>query len=150
MKGRQGAWAFVAGLVFALGLGLSGMTRPSKVTGFLDVTGSWDASLALVMGAALAISAPAFAWAQRRGRPILDERFHLPKRRAVDPSLVAGAAIFGIGWGASGYCPGPAIVAAGSGSGRAILFTVAMCAGMVLFEVAGRARLRRSGPIAAE
>jgi uncharacterized protein len=136
---RRGAVAFVVGLVFSVGLALSGMTRPSKVLGFLDVTGSWDPSLAFVMGAALAITLVAFPLILRRSRPFLGSSFHVPQANEVDKRLIAGAAIFGVGWGIAGYCPGPALVTAGSGAVPAAIFAVAMVVGMTAFAWTARA-----------
>jgi uncharacterized protein len=136
---RRGAVAFLVGLVFSVGLALSGMTRPSKVQGFLDVAGSWDPSLAFVMGAALAITLVAFPLILRRARPVLGSSFHVPRATQVDKRLLAGAAIFGVGWGIAGYCPGPALVTAGSGAVPAGIFTVAMVAGMLAFARTARA-----------
>lgn len=99
----------VAGLIFGLGLAVSGMTHAGKVLGFLDVTGHWDPSLLLVLGGAVAVTTVAFPFILRRPAPVLEEKFRLPVARVIDGSLVAGAAIFGIGWGISGYCPGPGI-----------------------------------------
>jgi uncharacterized membrane protein YedE/YeeE len=99
----------VAGLIFGLGLAVSGMTHAGKVLGFLDVTGHWDPSLLLVLGGAVAVTTVAFPFILRRPAPVLEEKFRLPVARVIDGSLVVGAAIFGIGWGISGYCPGPGI-----------------------------------------
>ena len=103
--------AFIFGTFFSLGLAVSGMVRPSKVIGFLDFAGKWDPTLAFVMGGALLIFAPAFLAAKRRQRPLVESKFDFPTRREVTPSLLAGAALFGIGWGVSGFCPGAAIAA---------------------------------------
>jgi uncharacterized membrane protein YedE/YeeE len=102
--------AFFAGILFAIGLGVSGMTDPEKVLGFLDVGGSWDPSLAFVMAGAVGVHAIAARLALRASRPVWSDRYFLPTRRAIDLPLIAGAAIFGLGWGIAGYCPGPAIV----------------------------------------
>jgi uncharacterized membrane protein YedE/YeeE len=125
--------AFLCGLVFAVGLGLSGMTHPSKVLGFLDVAGAWDPSLACVMGGALGVNLLLFPRILERARPLLDTTFHVPAKRAVDLRLLAGAALFGAGWGIAGYCPGPAVVTAASGAVPAIVFALAMLGGMALF-----------------
>lgn len=123
--------AFAAGAIFALGLALSGMVKPAKVVGFLDVAGDWDASLAFVMMGAIAVHAVAHRLILRRRAPLFDEAFHLPTRRDLDRRLLTGAAIFGIGWGLGGYCPGPGIVAASSGALAALVFVVGMTAGVV-------------------
>ena len=99
----------VAGLIFGVGLALSGMTHASKVLGFLDVTGNWDPSLLLVLGGAVAVTVVAFRVILRRPAPVLEDKFNLPVARFIDGPLVVGAAIFGIGWGISGYCPGPGV-----------------------------------------
>lgn len=127
------ALAALAGALFGAGLLLSGMTRPDKVIGFLGVGSGWDPSLAFVMGGAVAVYALAFAWIRRaRPEPWFDGVFHLPTRRDIDAPLVVGAAVFGLGWGLGGYCPGPGLVAAAGGSAGAATFVVAMLAGMLL------------------
>ncbi len=139
---RQALVAFLSGVVFAVGLGLSGMTQPGKVVGFLDVTGPWDASLAFVMGGGIGVLLLAQLVARRLGRPLLAERFPVLLRNEIDGKLVAGAALFGIGWGLAGFCPGPAIVSLSSGVGAALLFVPAMLAGMGLASL--RLRLPKS------
>jgi uncharacterized membrane protein YedE/YeeE len=138
----RGAVSFLAGLTFAAGLCLSGMTRPSKVIGFLDVAGAWDPSLALVMVGAIVVSALAFLRAGQRAAPALGGSFDLPDARSpVTARLVVGAAIFGVGWGLSGLCPGPAVVTLASGQTGALAFVGSMLAGMaVLRLVEGRDR----------
>lgn len=135
--------AGVAGLVFGLGLLLSGMADPAKVLGFLDLAGPWDPSLALVMGGAIAVAAPAFAWARRRGRSLRDTPLHLPTQRTLDRRLIAGSLAFGAGWGIAGFCPGPALVGLAAGHAEALVFVVAMVVGMGAFSLAERARMRR-------
>ncbi|HVK82936.1 MAG TPA: YeeE/YedE family protein [Kofleriaceae bacterium] len=123
--------AAVAGVLFGAGLLLSGMTQPARVIGFLDPTGAWDPTLAFVMGGAIAVYAVAHRLILRRsGAPWFELRFHVPERRALDLQLVVGAALFGIGWGLAGMCPGPGIVAAAAGSMDALVFVVAMLVGM--------------------
>ncbi len=124
--------AAAGGALFGAGLLVSGMTRPEKVVGFLDVTGAWDPSLALVMAGAIAAHVVGRRLVQRRGAPLFGEHFHVPTRADLDPRLVAGAAIFGVGWGLSGYCPGPALVAAAGGVPPALLFVAAMTVGIVV------------------
>src|ERR1700761_112975 len=136
------ALAFVAGLVFGLGLLLSGMADPAKVLGFLDLAGAWDPSLAFVMAGAVGIAPFGFALARRRTRSLLGEAMQLPTKRTLDRRLLAGGLLFGAGWGLAGFCPGPAIVALGLGSGRAVVFVVAMLAGMGLFELIDSRRRR--------
>lgn len=122
--------AFGAGALFAVGLLVSGMTQPEKVTGFLDVTGAWDPSLAFVMIGAIGVHFVARRFIVRRGVPLAAAEFEMPKRTTLDLPLVVGAAIFGVGWGISGYCPGPSLVTLGSGSLEGIVFVVAMAGGM--------------------
>lgn len=125
--------AGIAGLVFGAGLLISGMTQPAKVIGFLDVLGNWDPSLMFVMGGGVVVYMIAFRLIQaRRHDPWFDVKFHLPTRRDLDAPLIIGSAVFGIGWGLGGLCPGPGIVAAASGSLTGIAFVVAMLAGMHL------------------
>ena len=134
--------AGVAGVLFGVGLLVAGMTQPSRATGFLDVLGNWDPRLAVVIAAALATYAPLSFWIRsRRGEPWFDQRFHVPTRRDLDVPLLAGSAVFGIGWGLGGFCPGPAIVAAGAGGIDALVVTTAMLVGLVL---AARWRRRRA------
>ncbi len=129
------AIAFLAGLVFGIGLLLSGMADPAKVLGFLDLAGSWDPSLALVMVGAIAVATIGFAVARRRTTSLLGTPIRLPTKRSIDRRLVVGSTLFGAGWGLAGFCPGPALVALGMGEGKAIVFVVAMLAGMGLFEL---------------
>ena len=130
--------AFAAGLVFGIGLIVSGMTDPGKVIGFLDLAGRWDPSLAFVMGGAILVGYFSFAAAGKRGRTFLGGAMQLPTRRDIDARLVAGSVVFGIGWGLAGFCPGPALVALGAGIDQAALFVAAMLAGMVIYDVAER------------
>ncbi len=132
--------SLVAGLVFGLGLILSGMSDPAKVLGFLDLAGPWDPSLAFVMGGAIGVGLVAFAVARQRTQSLLGLPMRLPTTRVIDRRLVGGSLLFGIGWGLAGFCPGPALVALGMGEGKAALFVGAMLAGMGLFE--GLERLR--------
>jgi uncharacterized membrane protein YedE/YeeE len=125
----------IAGLVFALGLTLSGMTEPAKVSGFLDVAGHWDPSLALVMIGAVGVYFVANRIAQKRAKPIFAAEFPERASPAVDGRLVAGAVIFGVGWGLSGFCPGPALVSVGAGAGAALWFVPSMIAGMALYHL---------------
>jgi uncharacterized membrane protein YedE/YeeE len=123
--------ALAAGLLFGVGLGVSGMTRPTKVLAFLDVAGAWDPSLAFVMIGAIGVHAVAVVMARRRGRPIASAKFHWSDKTKIDAPLLAGALLFGIGWGLGGFCPGPALVGAASGNVVAIAFVVAMAIGML-------------------
>ena len=141
--------AFACGLVFACGLGVGGMTQPSKVVGFLDVTGAWDPSLALVMGGALGTHALLRRFVTTRSRPLLAPAFCVPTKKDVDARLVVGAAIFGAGWGLGGFCPGPAIVALGGGMPAALVIVPAMLAGMLLHDRAfGAARVAATPAVA--
>jgi uncharacterized protein len=126
--------ALLSGLVFGLGLIASGMSNPSKVKSFLDITGSWDPSLALVMGGAITVASLAFAWARRRQRSWSGDRMEWPAARGIDRRLLVGGALFGVGWGLAGFCPGPAIVAMSAGMQEAWIFGAAMLAGFVLHD----------------
>jgi len=127
--------AFICGILFSIGLGISGMTQPQKVIGFLDVLGEWDPSLVFVMGGAVISYLLLQLLIQRRfSKPMLGERFQIPSRKDLDRSLIFGALLFGMGWGLGGYCPGPAITSLGSGSVNAVLFVVAMAMGMLLAD----------------
>jgi len=130
--------ALLAGLVFGIGLIISGMANPAKVLGFLDISGSWDPSLAFVMAGAIAVGTLAFALARRRSASLLGAPIKLPAGREIDRRLVIGSALFGIGWGIAGFCPGPALVSLGTGSHKAMLFVAAMLAGMAIFELLER------------
>jgi uncharacterized membrane protein YedE/YeeE len=127
--------AFICGILFSIGLGISGMTQPQKVIGFLDVFGDWDPSLAFVMGGAVISYFILQLLIQRRfSKPMLGERFQIPSRKDLDRPLIFGALLFGMGWGIGGYCPGPAISSLGSGSVNAVLFVLAMAMGMLLAD----------------
>ena len=135
------AAGLVCGLIFGLGLAVSGMIDPARVRGFLDLFGTWDPSLAFVMGGALAVAVPGFRLVLRGSRPVLAPAFDLPTRRDLDARLIGGAALFGIGWGLAGYCPGPAIAALTLGAPATYVFLAAMLAGMLGFD-----RLTRAAP----
>jgi uncharacterized membrane protein YedE/YeeE len=130
--------AGVAGVLFSLGLGVGGMTDPARVVGFLDVAGRWDPSLLFVMAGALGTHALTRALVLRRGRPVLAATFPAFSPAKVDRRLVGGSALFGVGWGLAGYCPGPAFTSLASGSTTVVAFVLAMGAGMALFEVSER------------
>lgn len=132
--------ALIAGLVFGLGLILSGMGNPAKVQNFLDIFGPWDPSLGLVMGGAIAVGLIAFTWAKRRKTSALGEPMQLPTATVVDRKLLTGAAMFGAGWGLAGFCPGPAVMNLATLQMEVWLFVAAMLAGMVLQHVTAKNR----------
>ena len=136
------AIAAIVGLLFGLGLLVSGLASPTKVLGFLDLAGPWDPSLALVMGSAVALGMAGFALVSQRKRSLLGEPMQLPNRTDIDKPLIAGAALFGVGWGLAGYCPGPALVGAAAGVPSALVFTLTMLAGMVLFGLWGQRKAK--------
>ena len=127
-------FALLSGLVFGVGLIAAGMTDPAKIKGFLDLLGAWDPSLALVMAGAIGVAMFAFARARRQATSWTGEHMEIPTSRAIDSRLVGGGVLFGVGWGIAGFCPGPAIVAAGSGLPQAWLFVAAMLTGMALHD----------------
>lgn len=126
---------FIVGFLFSLGLGISGMTKVQVVKGFLDVTGDWNMSLIGVMVAAIFIHSILFHLIKKRSSPLLDTKFHLPNRKDIDVRLVSGAALFGLGWGWAGICPGPGIVAMTSGSTDIFIFVASMLVGMGIFKL---------------
>jgi len=132
--------SLLSGLVFGVGLIVSGMVNPAKVIGFLDLAGKWDPSLALVMGGAVSVGVIAFYAAGQRARSMLGAPMPDPARRKFDLRCLLGSLAFGVGWGMAGYCPGPALVALGSGRTKAFVFVAAMLAGMALFELIERMR----------
>lgn len=127
--------SLIVGLIFGFGLILSGMANPVKVLGFLDLAGEWDPSLAFVMAGAIGVGVISFAIAKKRKETFLGLEMRLPKSSDIDKRLLAGSALFGIGWGIAGFCPGPALVALGTGQLKAIVFVAAMIGGMVIFEM---------------
>ncbi len=137
-------FALLAGAVFGIGLIVSGMADPAKVLGFLDLAGTWDPSLAFVMGGAIMVGAFAFTFARRRTVSLLGLQMRLPTSTELDRRLIGGSLLFGIGWGIAGFCPGPALVALGMGEQKAMVFVVAMLIGMGLFELFGRVGAGRS------
>lgn len=136
-------FSFIAGLIFGIGLIISGMTNPAKVQGFLDLFGRWDPSLAFVMGGAIAVGLIAFQVAKKRSTTLLGGPMQLPTRRDIDAPLVLGSLLFGAGWGLGGFCPGPAITALGAGSIPALIFVAAMLVGMLIFDRIEKHRARR-------
>ncbi|MDM5176552.1 YeeE/YedE family protein [Massilia sp. DJPM01] len=143
---KYASTAFISGLVFGLGLILSGMTDPAKVIGFLDLAGAFNPALALVMAGAIPVAAIAFRIAARRSTTLLDGALHLPDARKIDRRLLIGALTFGAGWGVAGYCPGPALASLMTGGGDALLFVAAMVGGMLLFELIESVRKARRAP----
>lgn len=141
-------FALLTGLVFGVGLILSGMTDPSKVIGFLDLAGDWDPSLLIVMGGAVAIGVIAFRLAGRQERSLLGATMRLPSAKHIDRRLVLGSLVFGVGWGLAGLCPGPALVSLSMGSSQATIFVIAMLAGMAIFELSEKALVRHEKPAA--
>lgn len=137
-------FALVAGAVFGIGLMVSGMADPSKVLGFLDLAGTWDPSLAFVMGGAILVGAVAFTFARKRSQSLLGLQMRMPTATQLDSRLVGGSLLFGIGWGIAGFCPGPALVALGMGEHKALVFVVAMLVGMGLFELFERRTAART------
>ncbi|MEY9099161.1 YeeE/YedE family protein [Sinorhizobium fredii] len=131
--------AIVCGLIFGAGLAISDMINPGRVLAFLDVAGSWDPSLAFVMGGALIPSAGAYIIRGRRPAPLLDDRFCVPANRSIDWKLVTGSGLFGLGWGLVGFCPGPAVAALSTGRWEAVLFVAAMLVGMYLYRFTANA-----------
>lgn len=135
--------ALAAGLLFAVGLAIAGMTQPSRVVGFLDFFGDWDPSLAFVMAGAIAVHLVFYRLVRRRPSPIFGDAFRVPTRRDVTPQLIAGSALFGLGWGLGGFCPGPGVTSLATHTPEAITFVAAMTAGMFGFEAVERLRTRR-------
>ena len=123
--------ALLSGLVFGLGLLLSGMGNPTKVQNFLDFSGQWDPSLALVMGGAIAIGLLAFTWAKTRSKALLGDLMQLPASQSIDKRLITGSAMFGVGWGLAGFCPGPALMNLATLQPEVWLFVAAMLVGML-------------------
>lgn len=136
--------ALIVGFVFGIGLIVSGMTDPAKVIGFLDLAGSWDPSLAFVMGGAILVGVFAFGVARKRDRSLLGAPMRLPTATRIDRRLVLGSLAFGAGWGLAGYCPGPALASLAAGGEKPVIFTLAMLAGMALFEVLDRVSAART------
>lgn len=130
---KQNVVSFAVGFIFAIGLAISGMTQPQNIIGFLNPL-DWDPSLLFVMIGAVGIHIVAYPFVRKRSSPLLDTKWHVPTRKEITPRLVLGSALFGIGWGLGGFCPGPGIVTLASGDSRAVLFISAMVFGMILFK----------------
>lgn len=126
--------SFAVGVLFATGLGISGMTNPGKVLAFLNVFGQWDPSLLFVMVGAIGFHFAAYRFIKKKTSPLLDKKFYLPERKDIDWKLVTGAALFGVGWGLAGFCPGPAITSIASGNLNVLVFVLSMLIGMILFK----------------
>jgi len=131
--------SFAVGLIFGLGLIVSGMGNPAKVQGFLDLAGAWDPSLALVMGGAIAVGLVAFRIGGRKTASLLGQPMRLPTQTQIDTRLILGSSLFGVGWGLAGICPGPGLLLVGFGEAKGIAFVLAMLVGMGLFELVSRA-----------
>ena len=136
--------AFLIGLLFGLGIVISGMGNPAKVLNFFDFAGTWDPSLIFVMGGALAVTFIGYRFVLARNRPLVDERFHVPTSRTIDARLIGGAAVFGVGWGMAGFCPGGALPVIGTGRIEVLLFVAAMIAG--IFTAQALTRLAQGKP----
>lgn len=136
--------AFVTGLIFGLGLILSGMTNPAKIIGFLDIFGDWDPALALVMIGALIVSATSFQLIKKNKKTYFGQQLNLPANNKIDHKLIIGSLIFGIGWGLAGYCPGPALVSVMHGGYQPVIFVLSMLAGMGIFEIINQIGSKKS------
>ena len=135
--------AFLAAVIFGVGLGISGMTLPSKVIGFLDVTGNWDISLMFVMVGAILTHGIAYQFIIKREKPVIEDKFQVPATRAIDARLLSGAAIFGVGWGLGGFCPAPAIVSLTTGMPEVMVFVGCMILGIYLFRTYQKISMRQ-------
>ncbi len=135
---KQSIAAFFAGTLFAVGLGIGGMTLPGKVIGFLDFFGTWDPSLLFVMGGAVTVYMAGYRLVTKAPRPLFADRFRLPTRKDIDVRLLAGAALFGVGWGLGGYCPGPAVTSLVTLTEPVLVFNAAMIGGMLIFRLVER------------
>lgn len=142
---RSNISAFLSGLLFAIGLGISGMTNPANVLGFLDVAGNWDGRLAFVMGGAIAVHAALRPLIHKRERPLFSAKFPSLSASRVDRKLLVGAGLFGVGWGLGGYCPGPALTSIATGAPQLLVFVSAMFAGMFLAQVLPARRSTSAG-----
>jgi uncharacterized membrane protein YedE/YeeE len=127
--------SFISGLIFALGLGIAGMTRPQKIIAFLDIGGAWNPALIFVMGAAVIVFGVTYILIRKRNTPLFANEWHVPKSGPVSRSLIVGSLLFGIGWGLAGYCPGPAIVSLASFQTSSLIFVSSMIAGMLSFKI---------------
>ena len=126
--------ALLAGFIFAIGLGIAGMTQPLRVISFLDIFGDWNPALAFVMIGAIAVHSLSYLIARNKKSPALDANFYIPKKNTIDSKLISGSALFGVGWGLGGFCPGPAITSLASGSAVVFTFAASMALGMLFFK----------------
>ena len=147
MKTQQTLVALISGLLFGLGLGYSQMIDPEKVIGFLDLTGNWDPTLAFVMGGAVVVTLISFRFILKRPAPLLNGNFYVPTRKDIDTPLLLGAALFGIGWGIGGYCPGPVLTSLVLGSLNPLLFVAAMIVGSLTFKASSTRSTSSSGGV---
>ena len=131
---KQNLTSFFVGFIFAIGLGMAGMTQPHKVIGFLDLFGTWDPSLLFVMIGAIGVHSLGYHFIIKRKSPLWDVQWHLPKQKKITPQLIIGSILFGMGWGLAGYCPGPAVVSLGSGQAGPWIFVIAMLLGMWIYR----------------
>ncbi|MGE5546039.1 MAG: DUF6691 family protein [Solirubrobacterales bacterium] len=145
---RMTLWSYVSGLLIGAGIVVSGMVDPANVQGFLDVAGAWNPSLAVVMAAGLAVAGIGYRLCLKRPAPLCAEAWQLPANRDIDRRLLGGSAVFGLGWGLAGYCPGPALIASAGGAVEAVAFTLAMVAGMVAWRLVETGARRRAGQAA--
>lgn len=132
---KNGLAALVVGFVFAIGLGISGMTQPQKVVGFLDLFGNWDPSLIFVMVGGILVHFVTYKLIRKRNSPLLSPEWHVPTKKEITPALVIGSLLFGVGWGLAGYCPGPAVTSLASFESQPVIFVLSMLAGMFLFRL---------------
>lgn len=135
---KKGLSSLVVGFIFAVGLGVSGMTQPQKVVGFLDVFGAWDPSLMFVMIGAISVHFVTYKFIRRRPSPLLSADWKVPTKKEITPALVIGSLMFGVGWGLGGYCPGPAVTSLASFETRPLIFVISMLAGMFVFMLVDR------------
>lgn len=131
-KGLRSFVALISGVLFAFGLGISGMTHPEKIIGFLNLTGAWDPSLLFVMIGAIGVHALAYVWVNKKHHPVLDSKMHIPSGKDISGTLIVGSLIFGAGWGLAGFCPGAGLVAVADGNWPAVTFVIAMSVGMII------------------
>lgn len=132
---KNGLAALLVGFIFALGLGISGMTQPQKVVGFLDIFGAWDPSLIFVMAGAIAVHFVTYKLIRKRSSPLLSAQWHVPTKKEITPALIMGSLLFGLGWGLAGFCPGPAMTSLASFELKPFVFVLSMLVGMYIFRL---------------